>query len=138
MSEILGCWKLQSFESEENGEITYPWGETVGQLIYGSDSTMSVIIQSNLQPFESDGMREGTDSEMIGAYRGTIAYAGKFEIFSDKVVHKIEHSLFPNWIGQNHTRYFKLEDSTLSLTTPEIEVDGKHLVHRLNWIRGEK
>jgi hypothetical protein len=46
-----------------------------------------------------------------------MAYCGRYEVHGDHVVHHIEQSLFPNWVGTSQKRFIELEGDRLTLTT---------------------
>ena len=77
--------------------------------------------------FASGDIRGGTVDEKIEAFNGYISYSGKFEIQGDKVIHVIEVSLFPNWIGERQERFYSFDDDILTLSTPLQLVGGMML-----------
>jgi hypothetical protein len=50
-----------------------------------------------------------------------MAYCGRYEVHGDHVVHHIEQSLFPNWVGTSQKRFIELEGDRLTLTTDPFE-----------------
>jgi hypothetical protein len=51
------------------------------------------------------------------------------------VVHHLEMSLNPNWIGVDQVRYFDLQGDRLTLKTPPMVVGGVERVSTLVWER---
>jgi len=51
------------------------------------------------------------------------------------VVHRIEVSLFPNWVGESQERAYRLEGDRLTLSTPLMLVGGRRLSTHLVWER---
>jgi hypothetical protein len=37
-----------------------------------------------------------------------VAYAGRYSFHGDRVVHHVELSLFPNWVGSDQERWVEL------------------------------
>jgi len=51
------------------------------------------------------------------------------------VIHHIEISLFPNWVGVDQVRSFSLEGDRLTLSTPPMLVEGVEQAGHLTWER---
>jgi len=83
--------------------------------------------------FASGDIRGGTVDEKIEAFNGYISYSGRFEVKGDKVIHVIEVSLFPNWIGESQERFYSFDEDTLTLSTPLQLVGGMMLSSHLVW-----
>jgi hypothetical protein len=66
---------------------------------------------------------------------GVVAYAGRYEIKGDEVIHHIEVSFFPNLVGRANVRKPTLQGKLLILTT---EPDEKGGVERIYWERVDK
>ena len=137
---LVGSWKLVSLESRDaNGNISYPWGkDTLGYLIYNADGYMSVaIMSSNRNKFSSGDLKGGTTEEKVAAADPYISYCGTYEIKQDMVIHHIELSFFPNWIGVDQKRMLSIDGNRLSLSTPPIAVAGIEQTHHLIWERAK-
>lgn len=112
-----------------------------GYLAYTADGTMVAMMGSgDRSPFASDDVTGGTDAERAGAFASFIAYAGRYEVTKDAVIHYVEASLFPNWIGTRQRRGWQLDASgrELTLTAPAILLGGETRTHRLTWERTEQ
>jgi len=135
---LVGSWKLVSFEARDaNGDISYPWGkDTLGYLMYNADGYMSVtIMSSNRRRFSSGDLKGGTTEEKVAAADTYISYCGTYEIKEDTVIHHIELSFFPNWIGVDQKRMLSIDGNRLSLSTPPIAVTGIEKTGHLIWER---
>ena len=138
---LVGSWKLVSFESRDvNGSISYPWGkDTVGYLMYNADGYMSVTIMSPNRPkFSSGDLKGGTTEEKVAAADTYVSYCGTYEVKQDTVIHHIELSFFPNWIGVDQKRMLSIDGNQLSLSTPPIAVAGVEQTHHLIWERAKR
>lgn len=113
-NNFVGVWELIDFAfyDKENKSKFKPFGDNVrGNLIYTIDGYMSANLGSlNRKLFRNSDYRLGTNEEIIEAYNNMISYSGSYIINEDKefIVHKINMSMFPNWIGQNVKRYFRI------------------------------
>jgi len=132
--DLHGAWRLVSVETrDKNGELVRR-GERTGYLIYSPDGYMSVSFMKEGRPkFKSGDIRGGTAEEKIAAVNGYVSYAGRYTVQDDTVVHHIEVSLFPNWVGVKQERMFRLEGNRLTLSTPLMLVGGRQLSTHLVW-----
>jgi hypothetical protein len=77
----------------------------------------------------------GTVPEKARAAEAFVAYAGRYTCRGDHVVHHVELSLFPNWVGTDQQRFADLSDDTLVLSARPLLLAGKQQVPRLVWQR---
>jgi len=135
---LLGSWKLVSFHVKSaDGRITYPWGrEVAGYITYTDQGRVLVAIMRDNRPKQSsEDIWGGTAEEKAAAYETYISYAGAYEIQGDKVVHHVEVSLFPNWVGTELVRFLELEGERLFLNTAPVLVSGIMQTGHLVWER---
>jgi hypothetical protein len=132
---FIGTWELVSFESRSaSGDVTYPRGRRpAGRLTYDREGRMAVqIMQRERLKFASENSRTATAAEAESAFRGYSAYFGTYRVdeAAGYVIHKVEASLFPNWVGTDQKRFFRFEDNRLTL-----EADGPAGRSKLVWER---
>lgn len=139
LRDFIGTWELLSVETRRVDGSLYRRGDRTGYLIYNFDGFMSVaFMKKGRSKFVSGDIRGGTIEEKIEAFNGYISYCGKYEISGDTVIHEIEVSLFPNWIGDRQVRYFRFDDNILTLSTPLQLIGGIELSSHLVWKRVRK
>ena len=134
--KFIGTWKLLSLESRtEDGRVDYPLGkDVIGHITYTEQNYMSVsIMQPNRPVFASGDIRGGTVEEKVAAIDGYVSYCGRFSIGDKTIVHHIELSLFPNWIGIDQERFFEFKADTLTLSTPLFLLEGQNRTAHLVW-----
>lgn len=74
------------------------------------------------------------------ASAGYLSYAGSYTIDGPDVLHHIELSLMPNWVGRTERRHVEWipgsagDDLVLS-TPPTLTDSGRTAVNRLRWTR---
>ena len=85
--------------------------------------------------FASGDIRGGTVDEKIEAFNGYVSYCGRYSVEGDVVIHDIEVSLFPNWVGERQERFFEFDGNQLTLSTPLQLVGGLSLSSHLVWER---
>ena len=118
--EFVGAWKLISLERRTAaGEVTYPMGQNpVGRLTYDALGRMSVQIMRPDRPKPS-GVTPASWSaeEKAAAFDGFIAYYGTFTVSETEraVIHHVEASLYPHWVGSDQRRLYEFSGSQLIL-----------------------
>ena len=128
--ELIGTWKFVSLTATKpSGEVIYPYGENLfGMLVYTANGYMSVLLMDPERlRFASDDALGGTAEEVIEAYRKFDAYCGTYTVDADKgiVVHHLQGSKFPNWVGSDQVRHFRVSENTLTITA-DIPVKGEN------------
>ena len=133
--DFNGTWKLVSFELRRREEIQYPFGEDPeGFIMYTPDGRMAAFVAPrNRMHFKSGDVMGGSVEEKVAAVDTFVSYCGWFEVLSDRVVHHVEMSLFPNWVGATQERFFKFEGSQLTLSTAPLFVYGEMQTAHLIW-----
>ena len=140
-SPLTGDWRLRDWSSiADDGSEAQPMGPTpVGILVYSPDGTMITTIAPTGRPrlMSGDPLRGGPDDERRQSAETFIAYSGRYEYDGTDVVHTVEMSLYPNWVGTRQLRHVRLADDgdTLELSTDPLALDGRRSVQRLTWIR---
>lgn len=119
-ARFIGSWKLISYElSLPSGVVMTPFGDhPIGRLIYQKNGEMSAqLMRPAPSPFADSDALKATGEESDRAWRNYIGYWGKFTVDSRarEVVHQVEGSWFPNWIGQDQIRSFRFEQNRLVL-----------------------
>jgi len=136
--DFLGTWKLMSYEVRwANGKVTYPFGERPeGRLTYTGNGFVSVnIMATNRRNFEARELKLGTPEEKVAAAETYISYSGKYDLDGDKIKHRVEVCLFPNWVGKDQVRIFDLRGDTLALKTIPDPTDEQGRQGYLIWER---
>jgi hypothetical protein len=137
--KIVGTWKLVSwvFHNEKNEEVHYLGEGATGILMYDKHGYMNAqLMKGNRKKFQSDSINGGSFEETNAAFNSYLAYFGTYvEEEPGAVVHTVEGSLFPNWLGNKETRYGKITGNTLVLHTPPIPAFGREIVFYITWKR---
>jgi hypothetical protein len=135
---LVGAWRLLSWENQAaDGQITYPMGpDPIGYVIYAADGRFSVTISRRGRAgFVAGDLLGGTIEEKARAVEDFVAYAGRYSFHGDRVVHHVELSLFPNWVGSDQERWVELAGDRLTLSASPLLLAGKQQVPRLVWER---
>jgi hypothetical protein len=135
---LIGTWRLVAYELESaTGAISYPYGhDPSGYLIYAADGYMSVaFMTSGRVPYVSGDRLRGTPEERAAAADSYVSYCGRYELLDDRVIHHIEVSLFPNWVGVAQTRYITRAGNRLTLRTPPLLMGASMQTGHVTWER---
>lgn len=146
--DFAGTWRLLEYSfHHEDGTVEHPWGDqVVGYLLYSSQGFMS----ANLSPvrrnwrFRRARLKAevpATDHPGLvrlarrGVPRDYIAYSGPFELNNGTIIHHVEVSLFPHWVGLPQVRHFAFSGNQLTLRTPIISSGRDRVIAQLRWER---
>lgn len=137
---LVGGWRLRSWVSiADDGSEALPMGEMPhGLVVYSADGKMIGIMGPGDRPrFATDDVTGGTIEERARAFATFIAYGGSYELDGDTVTHRVETSLFPNWIGTTQRRRWQLDETGrhLTMTSPPLVLGGSTRIQRLTWER---
>ena len=111
--ELIGTWHLTGYEAREStGPVRHPLGrDAAGLLIYGADGYMSVqIMRLDRRSHRRDATDGDRVAQLAASAEGYLAYAGRYEVEKAGaiVVHHVEFSLVPNWVGRPRRRSVEL------------------------------
>ena len=87
--------------------------------------------------FASDDSGAGTDAEVRAAFEGHASYFGTYTIdrSARAVTHHVHGASYPNWVGHDQIRAYRIDGSHLVLSTPPILFRGESLEYILTWER---
>jgi Lipocalin-like domain len=57
------------------------------------------IMATDRGPLEATDLLSGSTAEKAGAAETYVSFCGRYEFRGDTVLHHVELSLFPNWVG---------------------------------------
>jgi hypothetical protein len=139
--QFSGTWKLVSWKIERaNGELTDPplGPDPLGWIMYHPGGHMSVVLMRPDRPkFASNNLMDATPEEVEAAFEGYISYCGFYEVNEQEhlVIHRLQLSSFPNFVGTEQKRHFEFTGDRLTLKTPPLTMLGDAQIHRLIWER---
>lgn len=137
--QLVGRWDIVSWEQlYDDGRRELPLGEQLeGFIRYLADGDMICMIsRADRKRFEKGGQWNAPDEEKARAYDAMLSYAGRYQVDGDLITHKVETSLFPNWIGGEQKRRLAVcADGTLALTARLEDGTPQARTARLVWRR---
>ncbi|MBI4422873.1 MAG: lipocalin-like domain-containing protein [Elusimicrobia bacterium] len=135
---LVGTWRLASCSHRlADGSRWYPFGRRpAGRLVYTPEGFMMVILMAKGRaPARSGQVFEASEKERSEAAAGFLAYSGRCELGDRGVVHHVDLSLFPNWVGTAQLRSYRLSGDRVTFWTRSFRVGGKRQVASLSWRR---
>jgi hypothetical protein len=82
-----------------------PGPDALGYLLYSTDGALGHRLAAGRPGFAADDLLGGITKEQARAAEGFVAYAGRHSFFGGRVLHHVELSLFPNWVGNDQQRW---------------------------------
>ena len=142
---VVGSWTLVAFESRDSaGTTTYPLGRRpMGILVYDREHrVIAQLFDPDRPRFASGDRATGTDAEVRAAFNGSFAYYGHYSLDTARgtITHHVEGASFPNWIGSDLVREYRLDQDSgrqdrLMITTRPQLVAGRRIITALVWRR---
>lgn len=121
--QVIGSWKLESFQIESLDGALKPWGKnTHGLLIYSDTGHMSVSINKDI-------VRE-SDNESEDLFDSILFYSGTYQVEGNVIRHQVTQASNPSRIGKEMLRYVEAKDDIITLTTPKESFGRAILVWR--------
>jgi hypothetical protein len=133
---LIGTWRLISWENRNaDGHISYPLGkDAVGYIIYNRDGYMFVaIMRANRAKFAAGDLLSGSIEEKAHAAGTYVSYCGRYDFRGETVVHHVDLSLFPNWVGVDQERLVEVRGNRMTLSTRPILLEGVQRTAHLIW-----
>jgi hypothetical protein len=147
---ILDARDPPSSESSRRHVEAYPLGEQEGRrsnhvpvrcgraglIVYGEDGYMSVaLMRRRRKAFDAGDLLRGTPEEKAKAAEEYVSYCGRYDFEGETVIHHVELSLFPNWVGVDQERLVEIDGGRLTLSTRPLLLDGIEQTAHLVWER---
>lgn len=134
--QILGRWRLVEWvQRYDDGREKYPFSRSPeGFIQYDADRMFCFVCSAARKPL-SGPQWAAPDAEKAAAYASSFAYSGTYEIAGDEILHKVDLSLYPNWVGTTQRRRAVLRDGRLSLTARLEEGTPEARTAELIWER---
>lgn len=113
-SGLVGTWKFLSYlrtDPQTGKNIEIMGASPKGHLIYTPQGRMMVIVvAADREPIKSD-------EDRIALHKRMVAYTGLYSVEGNQVVHHVDASWDPAWIGTDLVRRFKIDGDRLTITT---------------------
>jgi hypothetical protein len=130
---LIGTWRLADWARvDADGTRTPPLPGAKGLIAYTADGFMfATLMGANRAPFAGTDPMGGTAEEAHRAMSSGLSYCGRWRMEGDRLVHAVELSMFPNWVGAEMTRVVRFDGDRAVVTTLPITDKGKTFVFEL-------
>ena len=113
-AKVLGIWGLVSYEveSQATGQREPVLGNNpTGYIIFTPEGRMMVVLTG-------EGRKApNTDQDRADLLKSLVAYTGMYRIEGDKWITKVDVSANPAWVGDEQTRFFRVDGGRLQEST---------------------
>ena len=137
--KLVGTWKLLSASlSTASGERNEaPFGlSPAGFLTYTQEGRMAAMISySRRKPLSVIDLPLASVEEKAEAFSTFLAYAGRYTLTEDQVIHHVEVSSIQNWTGTDLVRLIKFQGDRIILVTLPTSIGEKIQTWELIWER---
>jgi hypothetical protein len=146
VSDLIGRWDIVSWlQLYDDGRRQAPLGDRLeGFIRYlpasadGSADMICMIARADRANFTTGGQWDASEAEKAGAYNSMLAYAGRYRLEGDTVIHEVTTSLFPNWKGGEQRRHVRFEGRNKLFIEARLEAGTPQArTAQLAWVRAE-
>lgn len=141
-SDLVGTWKLVKWTADIDGRAVTPFGgKTTGLITYTDEGRMwGTLMRVDRSRVDGETLAAAPAAQRAKAATGYLNYAGTYRVEGSKVIHSVEVSLFPNWIGSEQVREIKWvpnnrKGQDLELSAQRKSSRGGTVTNRLVWRR---
>jgi hypothetical protein len=134
---VRGRWELTAWDLRVGETLIQPLGDhPQGVIYYSDDGWMAVqILAPDRRAIASIDPLGGTEEERAAAYATCLSYCGTYTIGDGHIVHNVQLSTFPNWVGEQQVRYAELQGNGLVLRAAPIKTPAGVIENELRWVR---
>lgn len=93
-----------------------------------------MISNSGRKPLSADPFLAPV-AERAEAFTTFLAYAGRYTLTADKVIHHVEISSLQNFVGTDLVRFIKFQGDRIMLVSPPMSINRKTQTYELVWER---
>ena len=141
-ARLCGAWSLREWRIcySDGRADTHPFGkDATGLLLYMGDGRMSAGISRAGRPgFGGGSVRSAGADAKAAAFDSYFHYQGTYAIEGDHIVHHVQDSLNPDFVGTLQVRHAKLVGDVLELSAHDtLPGTSMRRLHVLRWRRAE-
>jgi hypothetical protein len=137
---LVGSWRLISSEGHSsNGGIVNDQGETpAGRAMFDASGRLSLhLTNPNRKNWASGDFLRPTRDECLETARDYFGYFGSYSVDEDAgvVTFHVDGAAYPNYVGTDQKRFYKIEGNRLILRTPPERAGGADVTYYVTWER---
>jgi hypothetical protein len=136
-AKLLGRWRIVEWvQRYDDGRRIYPYGTNPQGFIQYDAERMFCFVCSGERAKLSGGQWTAPDADKAAAYTSCFAYSGTYEVSGSEILHKVDLSLYPNWVGtvQRRSATF-IDDGRIALSARMEENTADARTAELIWQR---
>ena len=135
-AHLRGRWSIVEWvQRYDDGRERHPFGrDPQGFLQYDDDRMFCFVCSAGRKPLAGTQW-EVPEAERAAAYASCFAYSGTYELVGDEVLHKVDLSLNPNWVGTTQRRRAELRAGRLVISARMEEATSEARTAELIWQR---
>jgi hypothetical protein len=121
---IIGTWRLISMKSRDTitGIESNTWGENpLGFITYTAGGRMSAILTNANRSITANSAGSASTEEQAMLFRNSFAYAGRYTLTSDGVIHHVDIAADPTWTAKDQIRFTRIKGTKLIISSPPIK-----------------
>jgi hypothetical protein len=139
-SQILGAWELESRTVRAAGGILLDpvlGTEPLGRLFYEASGHMMLQMMRQGRSQAMSVLSNPKDSNNPRIVLGYDSYFGTFQVNAPAgtITHHVQGSLFPEDLGKDFVRQFKIDGNTFTLSFTSKSADGTDVTRTLRFRR---
>jgi hypothetical protein len=122
-NKLIGTWRLAAWHRiAADGTRTEPLAGAKGLIAYTADGFMfATLMGPDRPPFVAPDPLGGGAEECRRAMSTALSYCGRWRLDGDRLVHMVELSIFPNWVGAEMVRTVRFEGDRALVRTPPVD-----------------
>jgi hypothetical protein len=134
--QLLGRWRIVEWvQRYDDGRERHPFGrDPQGFIQYDAQRMFCFVCSAGRKPLPGSQW-EVPEADRAAAYSSCFAYSGTYELAGDELLHKVELSLNPNWVGTTQRRRALLRDERLVISARMEEDTSEARTAELIWER---
>ena len=123
-AKLLGRWRIVEWvQRYDDGRRIYPLGRDPHGFIQYDAERMFCFLSAGERPKLSGSQWAVPESERAAAYSSCLSYSGRWEIQGEDILHHVDLSLNPNWVGTVQRRGARFLDERRIALTARLEAD---------------
>jgi len=135
-AELRGRWRIVEWvQRYDDGRERHPFGRNPqGFIQYDDDRMFCFVCSAGRKPLRGTQW-EVPEAERAAAYTSCFTYSGTYEVTGDAVLHSVDLSLNPNWVGTIQRRHAELRAGRLVISARMEEGTSEARTAELVWQR---
>jgi len=134
---LHGHWRLLHFREQRADGSWYDYlgAHAPGYISYAPEGTMQVLIGALDRPKFRGAWADIPDHDKAVCIDRMVAYAGRYTVAGDRVLHHVEICWIPNWQGRDLIRRVSFPAADQLLLATEPDPTGQRAMQEVLWQR---